>query len=237
MADADDDPLSTSFDAVKSLYKCPTKEDEDKLSNVPVFKSVADLEEHLLKNEPDIVNLLEDRERELTEQKDKANDQPKSPESENAQRIPPSTVPKPRPNLVPTKKPAINTVLTKIQKFEFRGPLTLLCRCVHEKLKMKVWIRGRTKIRSILTCYVAAFDKHWNLALTDVDELYYKKKFINVFRVNKKKAESESIREDIPDSLRYTSVNKSLNNYEIVRRHVPQLFVKGDNIVIISVIR
>ena len=39
-----------------------------------------------------------------------------------------------------------------------------------EKIKVKVWTRGIDKIRGFATGFIVAFDKHWTLALTDVDE-------------------------------------------------------------------
>jgi len=36
----------------------------------------------------------------------------------------------------------------------------------------QVWIRGPSWIRGYCTGYIAAFDKQWNLALTDVDETF-----------------------------------------------------------------
>ena len=40
----------------------------------------------------------------------------------------------------------------------------------------QVWIRGAAWIRGFCTGYVAAFDKQWNLALTDVDETFTQKR-------------------------------------------------------------
>lgn len=37
---------------------------------------------------------------------------------------------------------------------------------------LQVWIRGAAWIRGFCVGYLAAFDKHWNLAMTDVDETF-----------------------------------------------------------------
>ena len=39
-------------------------------------------------------------------------------------------------------------------------------------MRVKVWTRGLDQIRGTATAFIAAFDKHWNLALTDVDEQF-----------------------------------------------------------------
>ncbi|KAK7507792.1 hypothetical protein BaRGS_00000757 [Batillaria attramentaria] len=71
------------------------------------------------------------------------------------------------------KKPRVN-VITQMQTSYNRGPLNLLKRSVAEKLKVRVWTRSVRNVRGIMTGYVVAFDKHLNLAMIDVDELYRK---------------------------------------------------------------
>ncbi|KAL8593280.1 hypothetical protein ACOMHN_009933 [Nucella lapillus] len=55
-----------------------------------------------------------------------------------------------------------------------QGPLSILRRSVQEKMKVRVWTRSVRNIRGISTGYVVAFDKHMNLAMMDVDEVYRK---------------------------------------------------------------
>jgi len=45
-----------------------------------------------------------------------------------------------------------------------------------ERRRIKIWTRKEDGIRGYLTGFVEAFDKHWNLALRDVDEVFYRKK-------------------------------------------------------------
>ncbi|XP_077518173.1 uncharacterized protein LOC144128554 isoform X2 [Amblyomma americanum] len=51
------------------------------------------------------------------------------------------------------------------------GPLSVLFRAVRDRLRVKVWTRSHTRVRSILTAFVQAYDRHVNLALADVDEV------------------------------------------------------------------
>ncbi|KAK3089555.1 hypothetical protein FSP39_004579 [Pinctada imbricata] len=62
-------------------------------------------------------------------------------------------------------------VLTRMETLE-KGPLSLLRRCVQEKLLVKVWTRGAVELRGMCKGYIVAFDKHFNLAMIDVDELF-----------------------------------------------------------------
>ncbi|KAH8025685.1 hypothetical protein HPB51_010769 [Rhipicephalus microplus] len=52
-----------------------------------------------------------------------------------------------------------------------KGPLSILFRAVRDRLRVKVWTRSHTRVRSILTGFVHAYDRHINLALADVDEV------------------------------------------------------------------
>ncbi|XP_075544885.1 uncharacterized protein LOC142578998 [Dermacentor variabilis] len=52
-----------------------------------------------------------------------------------------------------------------------KGPLSILYRAVRDRLRVKVWTRSHTRVRSILMGFVHAYDRHVNLALADVDEV------------------------------------------------------------------
>ncbi|KAH6936547.1 hypothetical protein HPB50_019108 [Hyalomma asiaticum] len=52
-----------------------------------------------------------------------------------------------------------------------KGPLSILFRAVRDRLRVKIWTRSHTRVRSILTAFVRAYDRHINLALADVDEV------------------------------------------------------------------
>uniref|UniRef100_UPI00358FD839 U7 snRNA-associated Sm-like protein LSm11 n=1 Tax=Myxine glutinosa TaxID=7769 RepID=UPI00358FD839 len=54
------------------------------------------------------------------------------------------------------------------------GPLDALRRCVMEKIRVSIHVRTFKGLRGICTGYVAAYDKFWNMALVDVDEIYRK---------------------------------------------------------------
>jgi len=84
------------------------------------------------------------------------------------------------------------------------GPLSLVKSCFVEKKRVKVWIRGAVTVKGTCTGFVIAFDKHLNLVLMDVEEV-----------VRKPRA-------------------KYSKHMETKTRHIPQLFIKGDNVVMVS---
>lgn len=60
-------------------------------------------------------------------------------------------------------------VFTRMEGFK-QGPLSLLRRCVEDRLRVVVVVRAAVAVRSRCRGYVVAFDKHFNIALMDVDE-------------------------------------------------------------------
>ncbi|XP_064625503.1 uncharacterized protein LOC135486538 [Lineus longissimus] len=55
-----------------------------------------------------------------------------------------------------------------------KGPLSLLYRAVEERIRVKVWTRSAKQLRGYCKGYIVAFDRHWNLAMVDVDEVFSK---------------------------------------------------------------
>ncbi|XP_042308102.1 U7 snRNA-associated Sm-like protein LSm11 [Sceloporus undulatus] len=64
-------------------------------------------------------------------------------------------------------------VLTRMPLHE-GSPLGELHRCVRDGVKVNVHIRTFKGLRGVCTGFLVAFDKFWNMALTDVDETYRK---------------------------------------------------------------
>ncbi|XP_063862836.1 U7 snRNA-associated Sm-like protein LSm11 [Scylla paramamosain] len=67
----------------------------------------------------------------------------------------------------------MRNVITRME--EMKGPLALLTHCRDNSVRVKVYTRNHSEVRGVLTGYVVAFDKHWNLALRDVDEVFQKR--------------------------------------------------------------
>uniref|UniRef100_F6PG15 U7 snRNA-associated Sm-like protein LSm11 n=1 Tax=Ornithorhynchus anatinus TaxID=9258 RepID=F6PG15_ORNAN len=68
---------------------------------------------------------------------------------------------------------APRNVLTRMPLHE-GSPLGELHRCIQEGVKVNVHIRTFKGLRGVCSGFLVAFDKFWNMALTDVDETYRK---------------------------------------------------------------
>ncbi|XP_071426367.1 U7 snRNA-associated Sm-like protein LSm11 [Pithys albifrons albifrons] len=71
------------------------------------------------------------------------------------------------------RRRAPRNVLTRMPLHE-GSPLGELHRCVRDGVKINVHIRTFKGLRGVCTGFLVAFDKFWNMALTDVDETYRK---------------------------------------------------------------
>lgn len=56
-----------------------------------------------------------------------------------------------------------------------RGPLSRIATFCHRKIRVKVYIRSAASIRGQCEGYIIAFDKHWNLVMDDVKEIWTRK--------------------------------------------------------------
>ncbi|KAJ1128595.1 hypothetical protein NDU88_006972 [Pleurodeles waltl] len=78
---------------------------------------------------------------------------------------------KPRPPRKGHRGP--KNVLTRMPLNE-GSPLGELHRCVRDRVKVNIHIRTYKGLRGVCSGFLVAFDKFWNMALTDVDETYRK---------------------------------------------------------------
>lgn len=150
-------------------------------------------------------------------------------------------------------------VVQRMKTSYINSPLHDLYKCVVEKKKLKIWTRNYKEVRGILTGYLIAFDKHWNLILRDVDEVYLKPKksktpFLRDIEPSeslpdmppkvprqKKTTEGEAAAAAPPapkvkeekedDDKKKRRKKKSKKTSE--KRAIKKLFVRGDNIVMI----
>jgi len=131
-------------------------------------------------------------------------------------------------------KKAFRHVLSRMGEFS-SGPLSVLKRCMEEGVRVKVWTRGLSDVRGITTGFIAAFDKHWNMALTDVDEQFTRKRsrkapVLGGEPANGPGRETREFR--VGESLvRILEVKKKV---EICVRHVPQVLLRGEHVVMVA---
>lgn len=132
----------------------------------------------------------------------------------------------PRQESVSGKRHDWKNVLSKMQKTI--GPLGMLHGCMEERIRIRVYTRNARGIRGHIEAYVAAFDKHWNLALEDCFEVWSRKvkrkaPALGVDAVKVKPAEN---------SVPKTIIRKE-GKMETLERHVPQMLLRGEQVAII----
>ena len=133
-----------------------------------------------------------------------------------------------------------------------QDPFELLRLCHHDGIAVRVWIRHCVGVRGVCEGVPVAFDRHMNLVLRDVVERYVpfrtsanggvtesdsKRK-----RIKRKKKKKEQSEENIDDKSRteqsLTGHVTSLGSHVIpsgsITRHLNQLFIRGDNIILVN---
>ncbi|XP_023297104.2 U7 snRNA-associated Sm-like protein LSm11 [Lucilia cuprina] len=124
-----------------------------------------------------------------------------------------------------------------IQMAQSEGPIKQLQQFVKESRRIRVLVRKEHGIKGYIEGELKMFDRHWNLLLTDVLECLEQRKY--------KYAEDNLVNHQQPEDCSYVldqlgitlpqqSV-KSLSRKRVeVKRHLPQLLLRGEQVVLIS---
>ncbi|XP_065199777.1 U7 snRNA-associated Sm-like protein LSm11 [Planococcus citri] len=145
-------------------------------------------------------------------------------------------------------------VLTRMER-TVKGPLTFLKKCMDEKLRVKVYTRGAVQVRGFCVGFIVAFDKHMNLVLKDVFETWTRKrkrkllfldavsetesateefKDLNILSTRSEQSEKHNQRKKLNESKPKVVVRKRLKRKEICERHIDQILIRGEQIVIVT---
>lgn len=68
------------------------------------------------------------------------------------------------------------TVLVRMSEInKSQGPLSRIATFCYTKQRVKVYTRSAVSVRGYCVGYISAYDKHWNLVMDDVDEVWTRK--------------------------------------------------------------
>ena len=109
------------------------------------------------------------------------------------------------------------------------GPMAILQKCVANQTRIKVQVRKLDGIRGTCTGTLVAFDKHWNLAMMDVDETFNRRRNPRPEIDHDKKFPKT---EKVGDStIRVLKIRRST---ELCQRHVPQIVLRGEHVALVQ---
>eukprot|EP00884_Botryococcus_braunii_P002410 jgi/Botrbrau1/1216/Bobra.0163s0024.1 len=118
------------------------------------------------------------------------------------------------------------------EKVGAQGPLSLLARCLFTGTRVRVVTRHAVGIRGVATGLLQGFDRHMNLVLTDVKEHY--KVRLKVQRTKFVTVEPVTGSETDASGAKQVEKTRSGFKQEDRVRHLAAVFLKGNNIVLIS---
>jgi small nuclear ribonucleoprotein (snRNP)-like protein len=124
-----------------------------------------------------------------------------------------------------TTPKAMSVLSSMAAPFEV-GPLSVLYKCMTERKRARVVMRYVNCIRGTMTGHVVGFDKHMNLLLRDVDEVYTPLWVDQECDDPKSNAEIELERR-----IHGASGSDGDELWTLRQRHLKQIMVRGDNIV------
>ena len=134
------------------------------------------------------------------------------------------------PSQMPTtRQKAEKSNVLNFMRRQKSGPFSALSGFVASGVKIRVVTRGAVGIRGFLVGVLVAFDKHWNLALVDVDETWTRKRHRKASLPSSAKASSSSSEV----GLSTIRVLKTMRKKEVCTRHAPQVLLRGEHVVLV----
>ena len=146
-----------------------------------------------------------------------------------------------------TKKLPLFLAMASSYEHKQSGPLSLLYSILQNKQRVRIMIRYVDCIRGTLTGYLVAFDKHFNMILKDVDEVYGARVTLDVGAVELAAAggggEQQQQRQEAAAPSKATLEGQRRKCYPkdgsggpgpaVKQRYFNQLMVRGDNVVML----
>lgn len=96
-------------------------------------------------------------------------------------------------------------------------------------------------MRGSCTGFLVAFDKHWNVALVDVDEVFTRRRHgkpsLEDEFMEKLKVEEKASRRSETVGASVLRVVKQRRKTELCERHVPQIIIRGEHVAVIAIVK
>ncbi|CAB4054946.1 unnamed protein product [Lepeophtheirus salmonis] len=111
-----------------------------------------------------------------------------------------------------------------------KGPLSLLKKAREEQLRIRVYTRGVNYLRGFMTGYLLAFDKHWNLALIDVDEVFKKRRFPKKPRPKDTEFDNETNMKIIKTNRRWIHCERHMDEATVLKGLIDKIRDARENL-------
>ncbi|XP_050437595.1 U7 snRNA-associated Sm-like protein LSm11 [Adelges cooleyi] len=123
-------------------------------------------------------------------------------------------------------KPRRNILVRMSEINKSQGPLARIANFCYRKQRAKVYTRSAASIRGYCEGFIIAFDKHWNLVMEDVVEVWTRK--------NKYKSMAIGDMVELEDQPPTHTVVRRIKGRQVCRRNVPKLMIRGEQIVLVT---
>jgi len=133
------------------------------------------------------------------------------------------------------KRKEFRHVVRRMGEFS-SGPMSRLRHWMEGRHKVTVRTRGIDNIRGVATGFIVAFDKHWNLALADVDEQFTRKlsRKIPVGSSGTKQC-NKPVQKEFHMGSSLVRIVERKEKSELCHRHVSQALLRGEHVVSVAV--
>lgn len=135
------------------------------------------------------------------------------------------------------KRKDFRHVIARMGEFA-TGPMAKLKQWMENRTRVRVWTRGINNIRGVSTGFIVAFDKHWNLAIQDVDEQFTRKANRKIPATGDAKAKVPAnpcgVGDEYKMGFSLVRVVERKGKSEICHRHVDQVLLRGEHVAMVA---
>uniref|UniRef100_A0AAG5D5Z6 Sm domain-containing protein n=1 Tax=Anopheles atroparvus TaxID=41427 RepID=A0AAG5D5Z6_ANOAO len=129
-------------------------------------------------------------------------------------------------------------IFSRLEK-GFEGPLAKLQEWMNQRTRVRIYTRKQKGVRGHISGIIELFDRHWNIAVSDVSESWRRRKY----RYSENNFDPDAIGapQDCSDRLRELGIvlpqpkaRCDGKKYVICTRTLPQLLILGNQVVLVT---